>query len=636
MAKSKKIIYPIVLSIISLLFIISTIAWIEGDGGVTFTSDAAHLFNASSHFRNLKALDIMDFMLTREIYPNLFHQLTAILALMTRDLILASALINTIFVAILIFGVYFLGSHLWNSDAGFLAALLIPAFPGIVLYSRINNIDIASAAAVIWALFFLIKSDHFQNRAWTIAFFASCAVGMLMKWAFAFFLFVPFVVTLWPHRDSEEGWDWKGPSIFFAAVTGVYAVLLLIVNILGKESPVFPSADNFRILYIATSVIGIALFFTLLYLLRARKSMKGNLALGMILYMVLTNHFYLYSFQFLARTYLGRFWGGMELQKHASTHNIYSFLVRFFILDNVGIPIMIFALVGILYYLFREKKSTEINLLLWSLGSGLILLALQPIYDSRYYLPFTGIIALFAIYRVLKISSKPLKALLLIPLILITSLTWTGWMILPKTVHSIFPGIAINRPIKRNWSLAEIVSFTWEDFRKNYTRGKRGLFIFQNESRLKGVKPLVLMFLISKEMGADENIYFFPENLDLRNENQGIPLMYYIIPGSEEQSSQGKDEQMETEKTESELDWKAVNPDVIYYVHFINQERDGKNDNSEGINSENLAKHLKSSWIRTFKNKRLIKEFNIAIPESGQSSPDKIEMEKVLIYRLEQ
>jgi len=639
---NKKIIYPLILAVVCLLFVISSMAWTEKDGGVTFTADAAHLFNASAHFRNLKAFDIADFMLTREMYPNLVHQLTSCVAFITGDVLKAFALVNLIFVVILAFGVYFTGSHVWNRDTGFFAALLSPALPGIVFYSRVNNIDIATAAAAIWALYFLIRSDRFKNRGMTIAFFALCAVGMLTKWAFVFFLLVPFVIALLPRKNEEDNWNWKGPVIFGAILAVSYALLLVIVNFLGRDELGFPPIDNFWILYIVLSLVGMAVLVALFLFFRSRESRLGNLGMGLVLFMVLTNFYYLFSFQYLLQTYMGRFWG-KELQKHASTHNIQTFFIKFFTLDIIGIPVVILAAVGIVYYLVREKKTEGANLLLWSLGSGLVFLALQPLYINRYYLPLAGVMVLFSVFWIFRVPSKVIRAVILVPLITVSVLSWAGWTFLPVAATEIFPEIPIDRPVKRTWSPGDIVKFAAKDFRERCSPGKGGLFIFHNESLLTGIKPLVMMFYFSRGMGADEKIYFFPENINLRDENRGVPLMYYIIADRDDAEKAGdrendmkpgedRDEDRGDDRPGNEMDWNNVKPGGIYYIHFVNTGEDG--NMVETMNKTRMEDYLKPEWIKGFNEKKLIREFDIpgTVKDSPENESNGI---KVLIYRVD-
>lgn len=648
---NKKLTYPIILLILCLFFICSAISWTDRNGGFTFTSDAAHLFNASEHFRNLKAFDITDFFLTREMYPNLVHQLTSFTALITGDVLKAFVIVNLFFIVLLVFGVFFTGSLIWNNHTGFIAAVLSLSLPGIIFYSRVNNIDIATAAAVIWSLYFLIRSDRFRNKPMTIAFFAACAVGMLTKWAFVFFLLVPFISALLPRKNEEDAWNWKDPLIFTAILTASYALPLIIVNFMGKDQLGFPPIDNFWTFHVIITIILTVLFIALLFVFRAAASRLKNLSLGLVLFMLLTNHYYLFSFQYLVKTYLGRFWG-KELKTHAYSHNFHTFFVKFFTLDIMGIPVVILALAGIIYYLAKAKKNEGANILLWSLGSGLLFLALQPLYINRYYLPLAGAMVLFSTFWIPQLPWKPVKALILIPLLSISFLSWTGWMFLPSSVNKIFPEIPVEKPVKASWNLKDTVNFVWKDSmtnRKKNEKNKGNFFIFHNESTLTGIKPLVLMFYFSENMNADDKIFFFPENINLREEVQNVPLMYYIVSDEEDAAdntaddnnrtddSPGKDSGMDDDNTgkdllkhNNEINWSGIKPATLYYIHFTGT--DTVNDNNP---EKRIEKYLKPQWIQTLQNKQLLRKTDIP-GSDGEKPQEKTKISnQIFIYKAE-
>ena len=628
MFENKKAIYPLILLVVCLLFAFSTTTWINMDDGVTFVSDAAHLFNASSHFKNIKAFDIADFMLTREMYPNLFHQLTSFLSFFTGDVLQAFVYLNLVFIILLSFGAYFTGEYLWNGETGLTAGILTLSLPGIVGYSRINNIDIACAAAVIWTLYFLIRCNRFKNRGWSLGFFALCGVGMLIKWAFVFFLIAPFISALIPQKEESDEWNWKGFAIFWIVLVISYSILLLVVNFLEKDELGFPPIDKFWVFYLVISILGVFLFFIVLYIFKSKESRICNLISGFVLFLLLTNHYYLFSFQYLVKTYTGRFWGH-ELKKHASEHNFYTFFIKFFTLEIIGIIVVVFAVVGIIYYLFRGKKKEEINLLLWSLGAGLVFLALQPLYINRYFLPLAGTIVLFSAFWIFNIPDRRIRWLITVPLAIISFLSWSGWFLLPSSVNKIFPEIVIERPLKKNWDLRKIVKFAWKDFQKEREKRNSGLFIFNDMEKLSNMKPLVIMFYFSKEMSADEKIFFYPEDINLRKSNPGIPLIYYIMPDADEDmfdNNLGKTDEPNDKGPEikrkggNDIEWRNINPEYICYIDFV---RAGVLENKNGLSADKIVGgNFQPLWEERFRKKTLLREFEVPGFE-----------DKILIYR---
>jgi len=575
MNNKKRILYPTLLSGVSVLFFILTIIWISRDKGGTFISDAAHLFNASSHYQSLKSMDIPSFMLVRELYPNLFHQLTAILSFITGNITLSSAILNALFVILLMFGTYFIVSHLWNHDDGLVSSIIIPGFTGISHFSLINNIDIALAATVVWAIYFLILSDSFRSRKYTILFFVACSIGMLIKWAFAFFMVVPFIIVLVKaiREKDNESISHKKDFLWLIIPIISYIMLLVIVSFLGRDEMGYPPPDRFWTFYLIVTMAGIVALALFLLKSNLKDTPPGNLLAGSILFIILTNHFYLFSFQFLLKTYMGRFWGGTEIQKHASTRSVYHFLVKFLALDYVGIPILLCILVGIIYYLVRGNRTLQKNIPLWSSLSAVLIFAFQPIYDTRYFIPLTGFLSGFAVFWIFSIKSKVIRVIILIPLLVISFLAWSGWILLPGSVEYIFPGIKIVRPSDENWKKEEIVSKAMGNFRENSKPGKSGLFIIYNRCAARGIKPLVLMYYFSAKLNPHEKIYVFPENMDLRRNIGESPVIYYITPvrddiGKESESGSEIIDKYNETGIDTYVTWESISPDLIYIIIF--------------------------------------------------------------------
>lgn len=556
LSKNKGIIYPVILMAASLLFLFLTLSFVSADKSGLFISDAAHLYNASCLQLNLRDGDSASFILSREMYPNLFHQLIALLSFLMGDMTRAAALLNALSVLVMTAGVYHLGTYLWNEDTGFLAAVIIPGFAGVARYSLINNIDLPGAALIPWAFLLLIRSEGFKNRGYSIAFYLVFAAGMLIKWMFKFFLVIPFMIIAIRTVIEAYKTNKKRTIISLVTVAFAYPLILFGVGFLGKDSLSFPPQDGFFVFYVIFAIIGLAAFLGVLLRFKSAGEALANMIAGFILVTVLTGHYYLYSFQYLLHTYLGRFLGGPEVQIHAPTHNPYYFLVKFFTLEFTGISVFVIILAGIGYYLFRGEKNRDRNLLLWGALTGLVILAAQPVYDPRYFLFLAGILAPFGVFWITEIKWPAVKAAILIPLLTVTFLTWAGWAVLPGTVDKIFPGVEITRPDPVDWKIREAVNGAWDDFRKPPSRGKP-LFVFLDDSGAAGVKPLVLMYYLSCRMDPGEKIYIFPEGVNLRKAHPGESMAYFVAG-----------ESRDGEETDENLSADAIKPGAVYFVCF--------------------------------------------------------------------
>ena len=309
----------------------------------------------------------------------------------------------------------------------------------------------------------------------------------------------------------------------------------------------------------------------------------------------------------------------------------------------MGIPVVLLSAAGIIYYLVKAEKTEGANLLLWSAGSGLLFLALQPLYINRYYLPLTGAITLFSAFWIPRIHWKPVKALILITLFSIGLLSWSGWMFLPPTVNKIFPEIPVEKPVKAIWQPKDTIDFLWEDQAKHSKNSGGSFFIFQNEGSVTAIKPLVLMFCFSGKMNPDDKIFFFPEDINLRENILNIPVMYYIVSDNEDKTDNAAtyrhdhdDSADNEEKTDdnqrhgNETDWNAIKPALLYYIHFA--DTDGAKEGNQRDNSpeKRIEAYLKPQWKEALKSKQLLKKTDIR--ESGEDDGKGKEKRDFQIY----
>jgi 4-amino-4-deoxy-L-arabinose transferase-like glycosyltransferase len=577
--------------------------WVQHDEQGLFLSDAAHLYNARCHYLCLQKFDIQSFMLVRELYPNLFHQLTAIITFISRDAVTSTAVLNAFFVIISMWGAFFLGSLLADKRAGFISALIIPAFSGISHFLFINNIDITLGAFVIWSFYFLIKSDGFENRGYSICFWIVFLLGMLVKWAMLFFLLVPLVwvaagIFRKCGRVDETGrffskiWFIISIILVFAAYFG----LAFYTKTLGRDELGYPPVDSFWVLLVVTVISGLLVAAGLQFFNRKRQDPAVNFISGLILSLALTAHYYLYSFHFLVNTYLGRFWGGPELQKHASQHNPWYFLVKSFILDFTGIPVFVLLAAGVVFYVFSKNKNKDFIPLLAGILSSLVILALQPIYDTRYFLPLAGLLSIFCALPVSKIGIKSLRIAIIVLVAVFSVISITGRAFLPAK-YSAFMGSYVKDGSENIAEVKNLTNTVIRDMRANPDKQRRLVMFFDNSGNA-GFKPLVIMYLLSAGLNPNEKIYLFPEGVDLRKSSPGVPLMYYIIPEADDNAGE-EPVDADTDKDDSgdgsshDAGWDDVNPQTFYLVYS------DKSCNPADI-SQFLNKFCKKGWLPDF------------------------------------
>jgi len=103
---------------------------------------------------------------------------------------------NILYFTILLCSVYGITKRTSNRKIGLLSAFIVSTFPMIFGMSRQFLMDLPLTAMVSLSIYFLLCTDHFKNRAYSILFGISVALGLLTKPSYLFFVLFPFVYII--------------------------------------------------------------------------------------------------------------------------------------------------------------------------------------------------------------------------------------------------------------------------------------------------------------------------------------------------------------------------------------------------------------------------------------------------------
>jgi hypothetical protein len=93
----------------------------------------------------------------------------------------------TIFLAICLFSVYGIASRMFDRITGFLAVFVLSVSPGFFIYYRRYSPEFATTAMIALTAYFLLTSNNFQNKKYSILFGTALGLSMITKeMAFAF------------------------------------------------------------------------------------------------------------------------------------------------------------------------------------------------------------------------------------------------------------------------------------------------------------------------------------------------------------------------------------------------------------------------------------------------------------------
>jgi 4-amino-4-deoxy-L-arabinose transferase-like glycosyltransferase len=111
----------------------------------------------------------------------LFPLTTVPLYLLFGESRLVAYLTHSIYLLLLLWGVYSLGKGIYGHRAGMVAMFLIATFTGIVHYSRDYLLDFPAAAVVTVGIYAMIQSEEFQRRGWALLFGGMVGFALLTK-----------------------------------------------------------------------------------------------------------------------------------------------------------------------------------------------------------------------------------------------------------------------------------------------------------------------------------------------------------------------------------------------------------------------------------------------------------------------
>lgn len=133
---------------------------------------------------------------------------------------------NIIYLLITFFSIYFISQELvkisrdLGKKIGLLAIFIFSTFPLIFGSSRHFLDDMLVAAFVTLSILFLLYSNEFQNRKYSILFGISVGLGMLSKYSFFIFLVGPTIYIL--IKNKMKNWKNFLLGIFLGSIISVY------------------------------------------------------------------------------------------------------------------------------------------------------------------------------------------------------------------------------------------------------------------------------------------------------------------------------------------------------------------------------------------------------------------------------
>jgi 4-amino-4-deoxy-L-arabinose transferase-like glycosyltransferase len=109
---------------------------------------------------------------------------------------LIALLLNAWLFALSVIGVFFLAKKFFDANVAFVSSVVFACLGNAVFYSRFAYTETAVTTAIVWALVWLVKTDHFSRTKDVIIAGLLFAMAILVRWIAVVFLIGPVLVYI--------------------------------------------------------------------------------------------------------------------------------------------------------------------------------------------------------------------------------------------------------------------------------------------------------------------------------------------------------------------------------------------------------------------------------------------------------
>lgn len=330
-----------------------------------------------------------------------------------------------------IFGIYFLSRNFLSRPVSFLASLLFAFYGWTLLHLHLTYSETASSAFTIWTILFLVKSNLFKNRKYSILFGVFLGLGLLVRWIILEYIF---------------------------------GVIVFIVLSLVKDK--FPKKKIFQ-----------------------NAGLSFLIALALSVYPYFQNRYWI--FQYFNGISIGSpVWQALPAQE-TNPFSIYSLTFYLNTFAQLGIFFFVLIIIG---FILAFKKKNKLKPILFTVVAGYLFSVLAPIKGERYIVPIFPYLAILSASVFENIKNKKIYLVLFIITVVlsITSFLGSTWgkgpmsqslVSLPFDLHfgqmrKIYLTTYSRPPYIYKISGKEILDFIEEDAKMNKIKDPQVLSLF--------------------------------------------------------------------------------------------------------------------------------------------------------------
>ncbi len=279
------------LSLIIILQSVHLIWWVNTDESNPFWDQSWHLMISLNKYNQLlnigpKTQEIEQtypvFSFANNYYPPLYHITTVPFYLLFGTSYDTALLTNLLYFIVLVVSAFFIGKKLKNWKSGVLLAFILSTLPILNDIIREYLIDFSLLSLVALSYCFLLYSENFKNKLFSILFGISLGLGLLLKWTFIIYLLVPIYYSIKKAKKKDY------QNIIISFIIGLFLASLWYVpkfnSVVGKliqnsASQGDSSGISFHgvTYYLSPIINGLSFFYFIIfiYLLYKTKDFTG-------------------------------------------------------------------------------------------------------------------------------------------------------------------------------------------------------------------------------------------------------------------------------------------------------------------------------------------------------------------------
>lgn len=221
--------YPLaILFLLILFYITNNYIWLKLNELNPFAGPAYHLLRGldySEIFKSFPNYAPVALLAIDNIRPPLFHLCLAVVNILFGNSIIAYAMLNIFFAAVLFFSVYCIGKKLRSETTGLLSVFILGMYPFVFGLSRMIKTNFASMALSCVIICCLFYTDKFRKTIPSILLGLSIGIASLIRLQFIFFIIGPLGTLIIIMLFDKEIPSLRKKAVLNFILSGIAAAL---------------------------------------------------------------------------------------------------------------------------------------------------------------------------------------------------------------------------------------------------------------------------------------------------------------------------------------------------------------------------------------------------------------------------